>query len=100
MAPMAAALAPQARAVPAESFLATIQAAARACGVTRLADITGLDRIGFPVWQAVRPAGRAFNLAAGSIARSTRPRVERIARSTASRQALEYMSVFGITARL
>lgn len=30
-------------------------AVASACGVTRLADVTGLDRIGIPVWQAVRP---------------------------------------------
>jgi ribosomal protein S12 methylthiotransferase accessory factor len=33
--------------------------------VTRLADITGLDRIGLPVWQAVRPAGRALSVHQG-----------------------------------
>lgn len=41
------------------------RAAARLCGVTRLADITGLDRIGLPVWQAVRPAGRALSVHQG-----------------------------------
>lgn len=38
---------------------------AKAAGVTRLADITCLDRIGFPVWQAVRPAGRAQSVHQG-----------------------------------
>lgn len=33
--------------------------------MTRLADLTGLDRIGFPVWQAVRPAGRAQSVHQG-----------------------------------
>ena len=65
MAPEGGAPAPQARTVPALSFLAVIQTAARTCGVTRLADITGLDRIGFPVWQAVRPAGRALSVHQG-----------------------------------
>ena len=32
--------------------------AARHAGVTRLADLTGLDRLGVPVWQAVRPWSR------------------------------------------
>lgn len=36
-----------------------------AAGVTRLADITGLDRIGFPVWQAVRPSGRCQSVHQG-----------------------------------
>jgi ribosomal protein S12 methylthiotransferase accessory factor len=33
--------------------------------VTRLAQLTGLDRIGFPVWQAVRPEGRAQSVHQG-----------------------------------
>lgn len=33
---------------------------AAACGVTRIADITGLDSIGVPVYQAVRPLSRAL----------------------------------------
>jgi ribosomal protein S12 methylthiotransferase accessory factor len=51
--------------VPAASFLAQAIAGAQASGVTRLADVTGLDRIGFPVWQAVRPAGRALSVHQG-----------------------------------
>lgn len=35
-------------------------AAALVCGVTRLAEITGLDCIGVPVFQAVRPLSRAL----------------------------------------
>ncbi len=54
-----------ARVMPAAAFIRTAEAAARRCGVTRLADITGLDRIGFPVWQAVRPAGRALSVHQG-----------------------------------
>jgi ribosomal protein S12 methylthiotransferase accessory factor len=38
---------------------------ARACGVTRLADITGLDRVGVPVFQAIRPASRALSVHQG-----------------------------------
>lgn len=53
------------RAIPPESFLDRAMAAARACGVTRLGDVTGLDRIGFPVWQAVRPASRALSVHQG-----------------------------------
>ncbi|MHB8529334.1 MAG: hypothetical protein ACYC8V_07475, partial [Caulobacteraceae bacterium] len=34
---------------------------AAACGVTRLADITGLDFIGVPVFQAIRPWSRALS---------------------------------------
>jgi ribosomal protein S12 methylthiotransferase accessory factor len=36
--------------------------AAHEAGVTRLADITRLDRIGLPVWQAVRPLSRALSV--------------------------------------
>ncbi|HEX8642273.1 MAG TPA: YcaO-like family protein [Allosphingosinicella sp.] len=38
---------------------------ARARGVTRLADVTGLDRLALPVWQAVRPAGRSLSVHQG-----------------------------------
>jgi ribosomal protein S12 methylthiotransferase accessory factor len=40
--------------------LASAMRAALACGVTRLADITHLDRIGVPVFQAIRPSSRAL----------------------------------------
>jgi ribosomal protein S12 methylthiotransferase accessory factor len=46
-------------------FLARLIALAPACGITRLADITRLDTIGLPVWQAIRPAGRALSVHQG-----------------------------------
>lgn len=57
------------RSVSAEPFLALLERAARDAGVTRLAELTGLDRIGFPVWQAVRPLGRAQSVHQGKGAR-------------------------------
>lgn len=53
------------REIPAVAFLERVAVAAQRCGVTRLADITRLDRIGFPVWQAVRPTGRALSVHQG-----------------------------------
>jgi ribosomal protein S12 methylthiotransferase accessory factor len=38
---------------------------AAACGVTRLADVTGLDNLGVPVFQAVRPMGRTLSVHQG-----------------------------------
>jgi ribosomal protein S12 methylthiotransferase accessory factor len=34
-------------------------------GITRVANVTGLDRIGIPVWQAIRPNGRALAVSQG-----------------------------------
>ncbi len=39
--------------------------AAWAAGVTRLADVTGFDRVGLPVWQAVRPTARSLSVSQG-----------------------------------
>lgn len=49
----------------AATFFHRALAAAELCGVTRLADITGLDRLGLPVWQTVRPAGRSLSVHQG-----------------------------------
>ena len=38
---------------------------AEACGVTRLADVTDLDRLGVPVFQAVRPWGLSLSVHQG-----------------------------------
>jgi YcaO-like protein with predicted kinase domain len=35
------------------------------CGITRVANVTGLDRIGIPVWIAVRPNSRSLSLSQG-----------------------------------
>lgn len=52
------------RAAPA-LFLQRLIEAAPGHGVTRLADVTGLDRLGLPVWQAVRPAGKSLSVHQG-----------------------------------
>jgi ribosomal protein S12 methylthiotransferase accessory factor len=49
---------------PATPFARAL-AAAKACGVTRLGEITHLDRLGVPVFQAVRPWGRALSVHQG-----------------------------------
>jgi ribosomal protein S12 methylthiotransferase accessory factor len=47
------------------AFFERILRASRSHGVTRLADVTGLDRLGLPVWQAVRPAGKSLSVHQG-----------------------------------
>lgn len=59
----------------AERFLRLAARHARACGVTRLADITGLDTIGLPVWQSVRPAGKALSVHQGKGASATAAKI-------------------------
>jgi ribosomal protein S12 methylthiotransferase accessory factor len=49
---------------PAETFRAVEPLLGR-FGITRVANITGLDHIGIPVWQAVRPNGRALAVSQG-----------------------------------
>lgn len=46
-------------------LLRRARAAAAEAGVTRLADITRLDRLGLPVWQAIRPMSRALSVHQG-----------------------------------
>ena len=53
------------RSTPADRLLPAAIEAARRAGVTRLADLTRLDRIGLPVWQAVRPMSRALSVHQG-----------------------------------
>ncbi|HEX2762297.1 MAG TPA: YcaO-like family protein [Allosphingosinicella sp.] len=57
---------PAGRAAAGESpYLKRLRDLAGECGVTRLADITRLDEIGIPVWQAIRPAGRSLSVHQG-----------------------------------
>jgi ribosomal protein S12 methylthiotransferase accessory factor len=49
---------------PAGTLAAILPVAAR-CGVTRLADVTGLDTIGIPVFQAIRPLSRSLSVSQG-----------------------------------
>src|SRR6478609_9891201 len=39
-------------------------------GITRVADLTGLDCIGLPVWTAIRPASRTLSTSQGKGATS------------------------------
>ena len=50
---------------PSAETLELLQPLRGTCGITRLANITGLDRIGIPVWLAVRPNSRALTVASG-----------------------------------
>ena len=47
------------RAVPLEETLARIEPKVPAVGITRVADITNLDRIGIPVFSCIRPTAEA-----------------------------------------
>jgi YcaO-like protein with predicted kinase domain len=49
------------RRVRPEQTLERARAAFGLVGITRLADVTGLDRIGIPVWLAIRPNGRSLS---------------------------------------
>ena len=60
-----------------------VAVAARAAGVTRLADLTGLDVLGLPVWQAVRPWSLTVSVSQG---KSFDPAIARIA---AAMEAIE-----------
>jgi YcaO-like protein with predicted kinase domain len=46
---------------PPGETLARARAAFALAGITRLADVTGLDRIGIPVWLAIRPNSRSLS---------------------------------------
>src|SRR5882672_4545796 len=53
------------RAVPPLETLRRIRPRLRAAGITRLADVTGLDWIGIPVYQAIRPNSRTLSASQG-----------------------------------
>jgi ribosomal protein S12 methylthiotransferase accessory factor len=53
------------RAVPPAETLRRIRPRLRAAGITRLADVTGLDWVGVPVYQAIRPNSRTLSASQG-----------------------------------
>ncbi|WP_300031876.1 YcaO-like family protein [uncultured Roseobacter sp.] len=55
----------QSRICPAKETLDRIRPLMKTFGITRLADITGLDRIGLPVMLAVRPNARSISVSQG-----------------------------------
>jgi len=68
---------------PAETLAILLPALAR-FGITRLANITGLDSIGLPVWQAIRPNSRSLAVAQGKGADDTSAKVSAIMESLES----------------
>ncbi|MFF3404322.1 YcaO-like family protein [Streptomyces sp. NPDC002659] len=48
-----------------EVTLARVRPVFARAGITRVADLTGLDEIGIPVWQAVRPNARTLSVSQG-----------------------------------
>jgi ribosomal protein S12 methylthiotransferase accessory factor len=63
----------------------------RVAGITRLANITGLDRIGIPVVTAVRPAAQTLSVAAGKGVTLDD------ARTSAAMEAIEFYSAETVT---
>jgi ribosomal protein S12 methylthiotransferase accessory factor len=53
------------RAHSARETIATVERLRQHLGITRLADITGLDRIGVPVFQAIRPDSHSVSVSLG-----------------------------------
>lgn len=53
------------RAQPPSATLEMARAAARKVGVTRVADITKLDTVGIPTYQAIRPLARTLSVSQG-----------------------------------
>jgi YcaO-like protein with predicted kinase domain len=53
------------RAVPPAETVARVRPHMAAMGITRLADLTGLDRIGVPVFAAIRPNSRSVATSQG-----------------------------------
>lgn len=53
------------RAVTSRDTLHQLQPVLKKIGITRLSNITGLDDIGIPVWQGIRPASRYLTVSQG-----------------------------------
>lgn len=53
------------RAVSADRTVTRARRLMRPLGITRLANLTGLDSLGIPVWSAIRPNGRSLSTSQG-----------------------------------
>jgi ribosomal protein S12 methylthiotransferase accessory factor len=75
------------RAMPPEQTLARIRSHFREVGITRLADVTGLDRLAVPTWCSIRPYSRTLAVDSGKgatpVAAATSAAMEAIERSVA-----------------
>lgn len=67
-----------ARALPPEQTWARVQPLLRPCGITRVANITGLDRVGLPVYQAIRPNSRSLSVSQGKGADAMAARISAV----------------------
>jgi ribosomal protein S12 methylthiotransferase accessory factor len=65
-----------------EDTLRRIEPHLSAIGVTRCADVTGLDRIGVPVWCAIRPRGKTVQVTNGKGLRAVDARVSALMEAT------------------
>jgi YcaO-like protein with predicted kinase domain len=75
------------RARSAEDTLALLLPLLARFGITRLANITGLDTIGLPVYQAIRPTSRALSVAQGKGSDVTTAKVSAVMESLESYHA-------------
>ena len=75
------------RAMPPEETLARIRPHFATVGITRLADITGLDRLGVPIWCSIRPDSSTLAVDSGKgatpVAAATSAAMEALERSIA-----------------
>ncbi|MET8147142.1 YcaO-like family protein [Actinoplanes sp. NPDC049668] len=70
------------RAIPAEASLTNALRCARLVGVTRLADVTRLDTIGIPTFQAIRPSATTLTVSQGKGLTDTLASVSALMEST------------------
>ena len=63
------------RALEAEKMWQRIQPALPLAGITRVADLTGLDWVGIPVWMAVRPNSYSLTVSQGKGVLSAEARI-------------------------
>jgi thioglycine synthase len=75
------------RTMPAEATWERLRPLLPTLGVTRLADITGLDRLGIPTYSAVRPTGRDMSISV-TCGKGLRPIDAKVG---AVMEAVEYM---------
>jgi YcaO-like protein with predicted kinase domain len=71
------------RVIPAEQTWGAIKPILKDFGITRVGEITGLDRVGLPVWIAIRPNARTLSVSQGKGLDDTAARV------SAAMEALE-----------
>ncbi len=86
------------RSIAPERLLPVARAAGADAGVTRLAEVTRLDRFGLPVWQAVRPMSRALSVHQGKGATDAEAQLGALLEAVESHSA-ETFDVHGPTCR-